>query len=315
MAKRRSLSDRVTDSFRVITELDLSHAYERQAGTVALAVLGVLAVVLLIATGGPTAARGTIDVAVALPEAPGIARGDPVLVQGARVGQVKSVDLVRPGHVRVVVTVDEAHAPRADADAHLVALDLVGNQAVAYHPGRSDTRLADTAEVVGSPSVVMRDRLLRLREQAAELLVGLRDVDPAVLAAELRRTRDALEQARAAAAAFPTDSLAALARATTARGDSLLGAFATLKARIPRDAIQAQRESLSVNAAMLLGEVGAVQEALDQLRERVASGSGTVGRLARDSTFRRELDAARTSLRLLLEKFGGRRPAASPPPP
>jgi hypothetical protein len=196
-----------------------------------------------------------------------------------------------------------------------VALDLIGNQAVMYDPGRSETPLPKGRMVTGSPSVLLRDQLTQLKGQAAELFVGLRDVDPAALTAEVQRTRDALNRAQAAAAAFPADSLAVVARATAARGDSLMAAFAALRDSFPREALQAQRESLQVNAATLLGEVGAVQETLDVLRERVARGEGTVGRLARDSTFRRELDAARTSLRLLLEKFGGRRPAASPPPP
>jgi len=315
MPKRRSLSDRVTDSFKVLTELDLSHAYERQAGTIALSVLAVLALALLLVTGGPTAARGTVDVLVELPAAPGLARGDPVLVQGARVGQVSSVTLTSPGHVRVVLEVDERHAPRADAEAQMVALDLIGGQAVHYAPGRSPAPLASGVPVVGAPAVLFRDRLTQLREQAAELLVGLRDVDPDALAAEVGRTRATLARARAAAAAFPADSLAVLARATAARGDSLMAAFTAFRASVPRDAIQAQRESLAVNAATLLAEVGAVQEALDHLRDRVARRAGTAGRLAHDSTFRLELDAARTSLRLLLEKFGGRRRAPPPPPP
>jgi len=315
MPQRRSLSDRVTDSFKVLTELDLSHAYERQAGTIAIGFIVVLAIATLIVTGGLSRARETVQVVVELPEAPSLARGDPVLVQGVRVGQVHSVQLLRPGHVRVGLTVDVAHAPRQDADARLVAMDLIGNQAVMYEPGRSETPLPDGRTVTGSPSVLLRDQLTQLKDQAAEMFVGLRDVDPEVLAAEVRRTRDALRRAQAAAAAFPTDSLAALARATTARGDSLMVAFATLRGSFPKEALAVQRESLQVNAATLLGEVGAVQEALDVLRARMARSEGTVGRLQHDSTFRRELDAARMSLRLLLEKFGGRRPVASPPPP
>lgn len=315
MPQRRSLSDRVTDSFKVLTELDLSHAYERQAGTIAIGIVVVAVITILLVTGGLRGVRETVQVVVELPEAPSLARGDPVLVQGARVGQVHSVQLLRPGHVRVELTVDAAHAPRQDADARLVAMDLLGNQAVMYAPGQSETPLPDGRTVTGSPSVLFRDQLTQLKDQAAELFVGLRDVDPAVLTAEVRRTRDALGRAQAAAAAFPTDSLAALARATAARGDSLMAAFAALRDSFPKEALAAQRESLQVNAATLLGEVGAVQEALGVLRERVARGEGTVGRLQHDSTFRRELDAARTSLRLLLEKFGGRRPAASPPPP
>lgn len=313
MAKRRTLSDRVTDSFKVLTELDLSHAYERQAGTVALSLLAVVAVILLLATGGPGGKGGTMAVEVELANAPGLARGDPVLVRGARVGRVETVRLLSPGHVRVTLAVAQAHAPRRDADAQLVALDLVGNQAVQYDPGRAAEPLAPDVPVVGSPAVLFGDRLTQLKDQAAELLVRLREVDPDALVAEVARTRRALARAQAVAAAFPADSLATAARATVARGDSLMGAFEGLRAAFPRAAIQAQRESLAINAAALLEGVGEVQGTLDLLRERVAAGEGSVGRFAHDSTFRRELDAARSSLRRLLEKFGVRRPAAPPP--
>ena len=315
MPQRRSLSDRVTDSFRVLTELDLSHAYERQAGTIALGALALLVLVGVLATGGLATGRGTIPVAVELPAAPGLARGDPVLVRGVHVGRVESVRLLRPGRVEVMLSVEEAHAPRADADAQLVALDLVGNQAVQYEPGRSATRRAPDRPVAGSPAVVLSDRLAQLREQAAELIVGLREVDPEVLAAAVRRTREALAGAQAVAAGFPADSLAAAARTIAARGDSLVARFDAVRAAFPRDAIQAERESLATNAAALLAEVGEVQGSLDRLREQVARGEGDAGRFTHDTTFRHELDAARASLRLLLEKFGGRRRATSPPPP
>jgi ABC-type transporter Mla subunit MlaD len=313
MPKRRSLSERVTDGFKVLTELDLSHAYERQAGTIALGLLAVLALVVLLTTGGPAGDRGMVEVDVELPAAPGLARGDPVLVLGARVGRVEGVRLVSPGHVLVTLSVARAHAPRLDADAQLVALDLIGNQAVQYDPGRASAPLAPNAPVVGSPSVLFSDRLTQLKEQAAELLVGLREVDPDELAAEVERTRQALARAEAVAGAFPADSLAAAARVTIARGDSLVAEFGALGTAFPRAALQAQRESLAVNAAALVEQAGEVQATLDRLRERVAGGEGSLGRLTHDTAFRHQLEAARTSLRLLLEKFGGRRPAAPPP--
>ncbi|HEX9630951.1 MAG TPA: MlaD family protein [Gemmatimonadales bacterium] len=313
MPPRRSLGDRVTDSFRILTELDLSHAYERQAGTIALGVVLVLVLLGALVTGRRAAEHGTIAVPVDLPAAAGLARGDAVLVRGVRVGRVESIRLLSPGRVRVTLSVDEAHAPRVDADARLVALDLVGNQAVEYNPGRAATPLAADLPVAGSASVALNDRLAQLREQAAELLVGLRDVDPEALAAEVRRTRAALARAQAVARAFPTDSLAAAARVAAARGDSLIAGLAALRAAFPREEIRAHRDSLEVNAATLLAEVDDVQEALGRLREQAARQEGSAGRF-RDTTFRHELDAARTSLRLLLEKFGGRR-AASPPPP
>ncbi|MDH5197771.1 MAG: MlaD family protein, partial [Gemmatimonadota bacterium] len=150
MAKRRSLSDRVTDSFRVLTELDLSHAYERQAGTIALIVLGVAIVVALIVTGGRVGGSDRIAFEAEVPSAGGLASGDPVLVRGVPVGRVEGVDLIGPGHVRVRLSVDPAYAPRRDASVVLVALDLVGSQGIMYERGVAADPLPADVPVVGA---------------------------------------------------------------------------------------------------------------------------------------------------------------------
>lgn len=315
MAKRRSLSDRVTDSFRVLTELDLSHAYERQAGTIALLVIGLALLAILIATGAGWAGESdTIPVEAELPSAGGLAGGDPVLIRGVPVGRVESVQLVGPGRVRISLSLERAYAPRRDASVELVALDLVGNQGVTYDPGRAADPLPADVPVVGSASVTLTEQFEALGGQAAELLVRLREVDPEELSAEIGRTRKALAGARVVAEAFPMDSLAVAVRAAAVRGDALIASFDSLRASFPRAALTAQRESLAINAAELFANVGEVQGSLDRLRDQVARGEGNAGRFTRDSTFRNELDAARTSLRLLMEKFLGRRPAEPPPP-
>lgn len=312
MPKRRSISDRVTDSFRVLTELDLSHAYERQAGTVTLIVLAAaVGIAVLAGTRAARVAR-TTSVDIELPSSGGLAAGDPVRVRGAQVGRVRAVRLLSPGRVRVSVTVGEAYAPRADATAAPMAVDLVGNVALDYHPGRAAEPLPPGVPVAGTAAATLNERLIDLRDQAAELAIRLRDFDPQVLMADVHRTREALARAQAAASAFPADSLAVALAVTSARGDSVMASLAALGEAFPREAIQAQRESLATNAAALFAEVGEVQASLDRLREQVARGEGNFGRLRHDGTFRAELDSARTSLRLLLEKFGGRR---SPPPP
>lgn len=314
MAKRRSLSDRVTDSFRVLTELDLSHAYERQAGTIALIVLGVVIVTGLIVTGGRAGNGDRIAVEAEVPGAAGLAGGDPVLVRGVRVGQVERVELLAPGQVRIRLSLDPAYAPRRDASVALVALDLVGNQGVMYDPGQAPDPLPADVPVIGPAPETLAEQMQGLREQAGELLVRFREFDPQELSAELERTRAALARAQAAAAAFPADSIATAVRTTAARGSALMADLDSLRAAFPREALQAQRESLATNAATVFANVGEVQGSLDRLRDQVARGEGNVGRFAQDSTFRNELDAARTSLRLLMEKFLGRRPAPEPPP-
>jgi ABC-type transporter Mla subunit MlaD len=311
MPQRRSLAERVTDSFRVLTELDLSHAYERQAGTIAIGVMAVVAVAVLVAgslTGGPPHRA----VAMEFPNAGGLAGGDPVLLRGVPVGRVRAVELVGPGRVRVTTSVDANLAPRRDASAAIVALDMVGNQAVSYLPGVAGEALPGGAAVPGVIGPTIAGQMSGLRDQVAALAVQLRGLDPAVFRDDLARTQVALARARAAARSFPAESLATAVDGLLGRGQRLLERLDSVGAAFPEAALAAQRESLATSASVLMDEVGRVQGSLDAMREKVAAGEGNIGKLQHDSAFRTELDGARVALRRLQETLLGRKPPPAP---
>jgi hypothetical protein len=312
MPPRKSLTDRVTDSFRVLTELDLSHAYERQAGTIALGVLAIAALtiaVVLSLTAGPEHRTVTME----FPSAAGLAGGDAVLLRGVPVGRVQKIELVGPGRVRVTASLEAALAPRRDAGAEILALDMVGNQAVSYHPGTADEMLPAGAPVPGMAAPTLAERLGELREQAAELAVQLRAFDPEVVREGVARVEEALATARTSVQGFPADSLALAIDGLLVRGQLLVGRLDSVRAAFPDAELAVQKESLTANAAVLMGEVGAVQAGLAAVQDRMAAGEGNIGRFQKDSAFRTELDGVRRSLRHLQEKLLGRAPAAPRP--
>jgi len=311
MPRRRSLTDRVTDSFRILTELDISHAYERQAGTIALVVLAVL-VVAVVVIAREVRGPAHVPVTMEFPGAAGIAGGDPVLLRGVPIGRVRGVQLLGPGRVQVTTSVDEQYAPRRDATARIVALDMVGSQAVAYEPGSAAETLPAGQPIAGEDAITLQAQLETLRERAQTIAVNLRDFDPAALREDLARTQEALARARDAARRLPADSVAAGLDALFGEGERLVARLDTVRAAFPAAAIAGQRDSLMANASVLMEQVGAVQESLGRIRERMAAGEGTLGRFQRDSTLPRELDAVRASLRSLQEKLLGRRPPSTP---
>jgi len=311
MPPRRSLSDRVTGSFRILTELDISHAYERQAGTLALLALAVVAIgVVLVSRLTREPARVTVP--FEFPSSGGLAAGDPVLLKGVRVGRVESVRLLGPGRVQVTTSIDPQYAPRRDAKAEVFALDLVGKQAVAYEPGTAGQELPAGVAVVGAEPATLTQQLGALREQAGEIAVRLRGFDPAGFQEELERTRRALARAQRAANAIPADSLATAVHALLGEGRSVVSRLDTLRAAFPAATLAAQRDSLAASAAVLMEQVSEVQGSLGRVRTRMDEGEGNIGRFRQDSTLRVELDAVRTSLRLLQEKLLGRRPPPTP---
>jgi len=311
MPQRRSLADRVTDSFRVLTELDLSHAYERQAGTITLVVIALVAAIAMV-VASVTAGPARLTVAMEFPGAGGLAGGDPVLVRGAHVGRVRSVELVGPGRIRVTTTLDADLAPRADAAAEILALDMVGNQAVNYRPGVADAPLPAGAAVPGRAGPTVAGQAGALREEMAGLAERLRGVDPAAFRDELARTRAALARAQAATRRFQQDGLTAAVDELVEQGLTVLERLDSVRAAFPRTALAAQRDSLAASASVLMEQVGQVQGTLSALRERVGAGEGNAGRLQRDSAFRNELDGARLAWRRLQETLLGRKPPQAP---
>lgn len=311
MPRRRSLTDRVTDSFRILTELDISHAYERQAGTIALIVLAVLVVAVVVIA---RQVRGPehVPVTMEFPGAAGIAGGDPVLLRGVPIGRVRGVQLLGPGRVQVTTSVDEQYAPRRDATAQIVALDMVGSQAVAYEPGSAAEALPAGVPIAGEDAVTLQMQLAALREQAQTIAVNLRGLDPEAFREDLARTQQALDRARATTQRFPADTVTGELDALFGEGKQVVARLDTLRAAFPAAAIAEQRDSLMASASVLMEHVGAIQGSLGRIRERMAAGEGTLGRFQRDSTLRLELDAVRASLQSLQEKLLGRRPPSAP---
>jgi hypothetical protein len=96
-------------------------------------------------------------------------------------------------------------------------------------------------------------------------------------------------------------------REALARVDSLAARLEALVAALPADTLRVRRDSLAGGLAALSTEVEKVQASLGRIRSGMRSGEGNLGRARRDGTLQREIEATRTSLRLLLEKYTGRR--------
>lgn len=308
MPRRRSLAKRVSDTFQVITELDLSHAYERQAGTVTLVVALVVVIVgaLLIGprlVGAPT----SIPVVVEFPEVAGLAPGNPVTVLGVRVGRVEAIDLQRQGHVRVTLSVRDRFAPHADARAQIVSLNLMGARAVAYTPGAAARLLPAGETIAGSPSEALGEQLTKLRGQAADLLVGLRRVDHEALARDFRMIEAAVARSRAAVATFPADTVRVDLEAALASTDSLLAHVRALLAALPGDSLHLM-DTLQVSAGQLMEQIANAQDAFGRVQTSLREGKGTAGRLRSDSALREAIAGVQRSLELLQLKFLGRVP-------
>jgi phospholipid/cholesterol/gamma-HCH transport system substrate-binding protein len=310
MFRRRSLQQRVSNSFRVITELDLSHRYEVQAGTIALVILGLLALVGLVLSGWPRAEGGDVSVVVEFDDSRGVSVGDQVLVAGVPVGRVISVDLQEPGRVLVTLAVVARERPHRDAGAEIVALNLVGKHAVSYRPGTAPALLPADTLVRGTNADELTKHLTQVREEGATLFRRVERFATPEFARDLAGARAATAKAMRALKAVPADSVGrTLERSLLATHGVLVG-LDSLAALVRAESLPVQAETLSGSLGDLIAGLGASEEALTNVRARIDSGQGTVGRLVQDSALQRELNATRRSVDLLLWKYLRRRPRA-----
>lgn len=307
MPSRRSLPQRVSNSFRVIKDLDFSHRYERQVGLLALLVVG--GAILVAAAGGGWLWRRPVTVVAEFDGARGLSGGDVVLMAGVPVGRVRRVELVETGRVRVTMVVRREHRPRRDAALSIVAVNVLGDVAVSYQPGSDPTALPAGEMLAGRAPEDLGTRSLAVRQQAEDLVLSGRAFLRRDFAADVGAARAATARARAALANVRGAPLEALTDALIA-GQAALGSLDSLVALVPVDSVRVRLAELGENAGALLAGVGDTRERLASIQARLDSGRGNVGLATRDSALRRELDATRRSLDDVLFKYTGRRPAA-----
>jgi ABC-type transporter Mla subunit MlaD len=308
MPSRRSLPQRVSDSFRVIKELDLSHQYERQAGTIAFLVLAAGLVVATIAGGWLAGGRRPVSVEVEFRAAQGLVGGDPVLLAGVPVGRVRRVELVEAGRVRVSMVIQRRHRPRRDAQFEITAVNLLGNVAVRYRPGTDTTPAAPGRVLAGRTPEDFSARMLAVRETGAEVAVSARAFLRRDFQGDVAAARAATGRAQAALAGVRGAPVQALTEALTA-GQAMLASLDSLVRNAALDSARGRLAELGDRAGPLMTGVADTRARLAEIQARMDSGQGNVGRALHDSTIRRELDATRRSLDDLLFKYLGRRPA------
>ncbi|MGE5802457.1 MAG: MlaD family protein, partial [Gemmatimonadota bacterium] len=149
--------------------MDLTYKQEVGVGALVLVGVAVLLAGLFWLTGKSLGTSG-IKVDVMFESVAGLKQGDPVLVSGVKKGRVARVNLERVKSVRVTLDLSSDVAPRIDASAAVVALDLFGAKFIDYNPGSREERLADGHIITGSRSPDIADVAQGVATRANELM-------------------------------------------------------------------------------------------------------------------------------------------------
>lgn len=274
--------------------MDLTYKQEVGVGALVLVGVAVLLAGLFWLTGKSLGTSG-IKVDVMFESVAGLKQGDPVLVSGVKKGRVARVNLERVKSVRVTLDLSSDVAPRIDASAAVVALDLFGAKFIDYNPGSREEMLADGHIITGSRSPDIADVAQGVATRANELMENAANIVSDRLGEDIHNTLVVTQRAMTTLSNMPegpfiaqtTRTLQATERVMQ-RVDSMLGS-----------GTGANIDSISKNLATLTNHLTHTTAQLDTLLSRINRGEGTLGRMAADSVMYanlRDLSAALTSL-------------------
>lgn len=266
---------------------------ELLAGLVVLAVAAALAAGLVWVTGSDVGGGG-YRVYASTGDAARVSRGSRVYLLGMDVGSVRGVQLTRRGVVLSLELDADVSLP-ADSRVELETSGFPGTRMVRLVPGGAEARLTPGDTLPADPSleiellanhvgerveIVLRraarafsDSALQGLESGADDLVGTLAVVRRTVREERRTLSELLESLERT-----SDNLE-----RAASGPEL-------------DRARARTDSLARTLRRTDEALGASRRSLSSILEKVESGSGSLGRLARDERLRHSLSALRENL-------------------
>ena len=242
--------------------------------------------------GDPVLSGGT-DVVVVLENGVGLKRGDVVQLQGVAVGTVRSVELVPPRRVSVLLRLEDGLRLPADTRV-IVRGDVFGAHTVDLMPGSAMVMLEPGDTIRGVASVPLPQLASELSEQARSILTNTDSLLSRNTVAELRATASVLPAtAHEMRAAFAELHMAAAALRRTSEE------FQTARtgASINRTLGELEGSAQAFNRAAVtldrsLGSMASVMAKID-------TGEGTLGRLVNDTTLYHDLHDVVREMRAL----------------
>jgi phospholipid/cholesterol/gamma-HCH transport system substrate-binding protein len=268
--------------------------------------IGVFAVLFAVMTSRNVRQR-RMDIFISLPAAPGLMRGDAVLLRGVVIGEVRALEF-GPTDGVIVRTVLTRDAPLTEHSwARLAPADMFGRQSLVMERGRHDGRpLAPGDTVPGRSPPGLTGRLDQLADQAHRLLGDTTlSLVHGLLGGGSDVTRDIASAARELDSVLQRADR--LLDAESKRLDDLLVHTTRLTANLDAVAdsselvrIRENLESASANLARLTARVDSTSTDLQTIIRRMERGEGTIGMALHDPALYENATSAMARLDALI---------------
>lgn len=276
--------------------------YKREATVGALVILGITAFLLgTMWLGGKDFTAGGRVVA-RFADVTNLKRGSPVTVSGVAIGRVEEVRFRQVGDVAAFLSLPEDLPLRADARAEIVAIGLVGDQAIRLFPGTAAEPLPPGAEIPGTAAAGLADLGTDLGARAGRVLEGAERFTAEENVVLLRQTLGSIERLtrtladpQFAPTAELTQTLDALHRVLE-RVDAALADSTTRRTLARLDTVTASFDQLARQAA-------SASARLDTTLANINAGRGTLGMVAADTGLYHDLRETNRSLQELLRSL------------
>lgn len=277
-------------------------ALKSEARVGAFILAGALAaLVALFMMTDPSTFRGRYSVFAVVENAAGLRRSDPVQMRGVNIGRVMSFEMV-PAGVNIELEIEGEYEIPGDSQVRLVGVGLLGGRTVEVLPGSSPT-MAEGGDVL--PGTVTSDVfgiVSDVGDEATEVIDRLGELLTEPTVASFHASARELESLLTDLAVIGREQRSAFSDLVESLNEAARSVSATTSSTAPA------LESAALRADSMLAAVNQNLETLEAatadlraIMARVERGEGTLGRLSHDDSLYVSLNAAASSLQLLLD--------------
>ncbi len=249
----------------------------------------------------PSMFRGRYSIFAVVENAAGLRRSDPVQMRGVNVGRVMSFEMV-PAGVNIELEIEGEYQVPDDSRVRLVGIGLLGGRTVEILPGGSPV-MAEGGDILqGTVSSDVYGIVSDIGDEATDMIQLVANLLNEPTVASFQTSAQELESLLTDFAVIAREQRSEITRLVESINEAARAVSSTTTSTAPA------LESVAVRADSALAAVNQnleiLEPALADLRAimaRMERGEGTLGRLSRDDSLYVNLNAAASSLQLLLD--------------
>ncbi len=265
-------------------------------------VAGVLAFLLaLFMMTDPSMFRGRYSVMAVVENAGGLRRSDPVQMRGVNIGRVMSFVMVPEG-VSIELEIEGEYGIPGDSQVRLVGIGLLGGRTVEVLPGNSPVMAAGGDVLAGIVTSDVFGIVSDVGDDATEMIQRISDLLTEPTVASFQASARELESLLTDLAVIGREQRGELTELVESLNEAARSVSSTTSSTGPALESAAMRADSAL--AVATRNLEAFESATTDLRAilaRIERGEGTLGRLAHDDSLYINLNAAASSLQLLLD--------------